>query len=186
MKYDDSTIKPAVEKKYRLYQKHIIKKSNYIDGIKINRKKYPIIDNKCGTFFHMITKEKTPVPCIGVKACSNPSCTYHFKYNPLINAKTEKRQICINRLDAIDFINGFFNRNLKIWEKQVVTKKGIRNRILCFDDINNYLIILDEKNGNIKLWSGYPIDYLNRKQKLLKEYQIYSNTTNKKHHTSIS
>lgn len=186
MKYDNNTIKPAVAKKYRLYQKHIIKKENIIDGKKINRKKYPMVDKKCGTFFHMITKEKAPIPCVGVKSCSNPQCTYYFTYNPLINSPTEPRQICINRLDRISCINGFFNRNLKIWEKQVVTKKGIRNRILCFDDINNYLIILDEKNGNVKLWSGFPIDYPIRKQKLLKEYHIYINTTHKKHHTSIN
>ena len=54
-----------------------------------------------------------------------------------------------------------------------------------FSGENDFLTI-DEKNGNVKLWSGFPIDYPIRKQKLLKEYHIYINTTHKKHHTSIN
>lgn len=183
MKYDNNTIVSAIRKQYRVYQKSIIKKDCFIDGLKINRKQYPIIDHMCGTYFHMITKEKSNIPCCGVKSCSSPNCTFYFNYNPLLK-HAEPRQICEDRLDSIPLLKDFFNRPLKIWKKQVTTKKGLRDRILCFDDINNYIIILDDKNGNIKLWSGYPIRYTNRKKQLLKEYNLYISKTNKRHQTS--
>lgn len=187
MRYKNDTILPAVEEKYDHFCQEIIIKKNYIDGIKIGRKKYPLIDDKCGTFFHMITKEKENVPCKKYACNDNQyQYAYHFSYNPLLNDPKEPRQICPLRLEALN-LTDFFNRPLKIWEKKVHTESGQRTRILCLDDKNRYMVVLDKNiNKNyIILWTGFPIIYDWQMNKFLEEYEEYFYKTKKKHQTSI-
>lgn len=184
MRYSNKTIKNAVDLKYRHYTKCFLNKNCYLDGIQIFPKKYPMFDNKCGTFFHMITKEKEEVPCRS-NSCRKNECTYHFDYNPLIKLKEEPRHICPFRLMHLN-LDDFFNKPLLIWEKCVTTKKGKRIRILCYDKDSKYLLILDKNknNGNVMLWTGYPIVYNWKHKKLITEYNQYASNKKEKHHTS--
>lgn len=186
MRYNDSTIINEVNSKYKHYCNEFSLKNCFYDGLPIVPKRFPLFDSKCGTFFHMITKEKENVPC-KKNACPNNPCNKHFSYNPLLNLKSEPRQICPYRLDNFN-LNNFFNRPLLVWEKEISTKAGKKNRVLCYDDKSRYLVILDKpKNKNyVMLWTGYPIIYSWKHRDLINEYNIYILKTKKKHLTSCS
>lgn len=186
MKYNDSNIEQAVNSKYNHYQNHFLNKKITYDGLPIIPKRYPKYDNKCGTFFHMITKEKETVPC-HKNPCPSDPCSYHFQYNPLINLEKEPRHICPHRLSCLN-LSGFFNRQLLIWEKELSKPKGKKERILCYDPKNRYLVILDKNKNNsyVTLWTGYPIVYQWKHNKLLNEYKNYIVKTKKQHQTSMN
>ncbi len=176
MIYTDQNIESQVNKKYNFYQIEILNRNLMFNGKKVVPKKFPLIDNKCGTYFHIITtkaednrKNLLSLPCPNIPCTQQ--CTFYFKYNPLINDATEKRAVCPQRLDNIEFIKDFLTQsNMKIWKKNIGTKNGRKDRILFLDDINNYIVILDERNTYYMLWTAYPIETTKRKNNLLREY----------------
>ncbi|WP_319370587.1 hypothetical protein [uncultured Ilyobacter sp.] len=180
--YNNSSIKISVDNAYSKYRIEVLDKILIFNSKKIVSKKFPLVDNKCGTFFHIITRNAedkrgnlTQLPCH--KTLCNHKCTYYFTYNPLINDPKEKRSICPHRLDNSVILKNFFTQShLKVWSKNIGTVKGRRNRVLFLDDIKNYLIILDERSTYYMLWTGYPIETNDRMNKFLREY---ANSKNK-------
>lgn len=169
--YSNNNIVELVNSHYSNYINLFIESKNYYNGIEIYRKRFPDVDGFELAYFHIISKEyNQKKEC----ACSNPFiiCMHPFGYNPIILDKYS-REICPIRIIATSCLPNYFNRQLKIWKKSL-SKNGHRERILCFDDVNDYLIVLEERtNGNIYFVTGYPIEYSNRKAKLLKEYENY-------------
>ena len=169
--------KVEVEKKYSLYKIEFIDGSVSVNGKRVGLKTYPMIDGKCGTFFHIISKgvenshrELIILPC---KECKfeNPCLDFH-EYNPLLHDLREKRAICPERLEKIDYLVDFFTTpHLKIWEKEHPSKKGVKKRVLFYNEEKNYLVVLEDREIYYILWTAYPVGYESRKEKLLKEYK---------------
>ncbi len=169
----DDKLKEKIEKKYKIYQENIINNNLEYNHLKIYPKSLPEIDEKCGTFFHMITKkfEKTP--------CQLGHCKYHcndlYEYNPLLNNDTESRMICQKRLDCIDYLKDFKLDKYKTYEKYVSTTKGIKHRIILIDEDHSYIYVLENHKTHILLWTGYDIPHWKLKKEL-KNYEQYIKT----------
>ena len=58
-----------------------------------------------------------------------------------------------------------------VWESD---RKGKTNICLFFEN-KDYLVVLGKRSGYVLLLTAYPIEYANRKEKLLKEYRTYHN-----------
>lgn len=180
--FSNNNIKNIVDNNYNNYELLFNKSKNYINGLEIYKKKYPIIDHKyeCA-YFHLITKEYAKNNECN---CTNPfiKCEHPFSYNPLIN-DNKPREICPIRANATSCYDGFFCRDLKIWSK-TISRGGRKKRICCLDQVNKYLMVLEERpNGDIYFVTGYPIEYTCRMNKLLNEYnksknkELYSTTS---------
>lgn len=176
--YNDENIRLLVDSHYQNYINLFFNHINYYNKIEIYRKRFPDVDGYEKSYFHLITKEYKPSDC----DCMSPFviCNHPFSYNPLIDEKMP-RELCPIRITATNCLPNYFNRDLKIWTK-VLSKQGLKKRILCFDDKNDYMIMLEErKNGDIYFVTGYPIEYSSRKRRLIKEYENFK----KQNHTQI-
>lgn len=167
MENRDIKLQEKIEKKYQIYQENILEKDNYYNELKILPKSYPIIDGKCGTFFHMITKKQEPIPC--EKGLCRYNCQKIYEYNPLIDSEEEHRMICQKRLDEIDYLKNFDISKFKSYEKMQSTSKGKKHRIVLIDEENSYIYVLEHHKSYILLWTGYDIP----KWKLKKELEKY-------------
>lgn len=99
-------------------------------------------------------------------------CEHPFEYNPWINNKFP-REICPNRIIATVCLVDFFKQDLLVWEK-VESKKGVKNRIICYSTRDDYVIVLERRNdGDIYLVTGYPVEFRHRKDMLMKQYNNY-------------
>lgn len=171
--YNDDNIKSLVRSHYHYYLKLFSETINYINSKEIFRKRFPDIYGYDYAYFHMISKDyKNNQEC----DCQNPFiiCEHPFIFNPLID-KNNPREICPIRVKATNALPGFFDRSLKIWSKKI-SRGGLKERICCYDQENDYLIVLEaRKNGDIYFVTGYPIEYKFRRNKLLKEYEKSKN-----------
>lgn len=175
--YTNDNIKEIVEEKHLYFCNQIKPKERFVNKTKIKWKTYPLVDNKDGTYFHIITKdasgsEGSCCPNILIK------CDKDFSYNPLMDDKyKEKRFICPHKIQSMIQLENFFKRDdLKIWSRIESTPRGRRERIKALDVKNKYLVILDKrKNGDILFWTAYPVDYTFKLNKFLKEFNKYKN-----------
>jgi len=62
---------------------------------------------------------------------------------------------------------------IKVWENERHTKKGIQTSICIWFEQVEYLIILRKRTGFNLFWTAYPVTEAHRKRKLEKEYQCY-------------
>ena len=173
MENRDIKLQEKIEKKYQVYQKNILEKENYYKELKVTPKSYPEIEGKCGTFFHMITKKKEPVPC-KLGHCKY-SCKEVYKYNPLIDNEEENRMICQKRLDKIDYLEDFDISKYKAYEKMQTTPKGKKHRIVLIDEKHDYIYVLEHHGTHILLWTAYDIPKWKLKKEL-KKYEEYVKT----------
>lgn len=173
MQNRDLKLQEKIEKKYQIYQENILNKENYYNDLKVIPKLEPQIDGKCGTFFHMITKKKEPVPCD--KGACYYNCNKTYEYNPLMENEEEKRMICQKRLDKINYLKDFDISKYKIYEKLESTTKGKKHRIILIDEEHSYIYVLEHHKTYILLWTGYDIPKW-RLNKELKKYEEYKRT----------
>ena len=113
----------------------------------IKHKKYPIIKDKPGTFWHIIS-----------------------------NGSDETNRIPdLRRYERIAwpaFILDYCKDNCKdilIWKNR---RKG-KPRIVLWCTKIDYVVILDERTDFCIFWTAYPVTYQHTREKLLKEYQEY-------------
>lgn len=116
-------------------------------GNKLGLKKHPLIDGKEYTFWHIISEGKDE----------------------------QNRTPDIKRMERIRWprtiIENSFSNNLKVWKNQ----RGRDTRILLWNDIEEYLVVLNERKGYILLWTAYLVKENHSKRKLIKEYEAYIN-----------
>jgi hypothetical protein len=98
---------------------------------------------------------------------------YHFTHSGDIE---KERLPDLRRMERIGWprpmIDNSHNKTLKVWQN----KRGNKIRILIFHEIENYLVILEQRKTYILPWTAYYVEYPSRKERLLKEYKDYLKT----------
>jgi hypothetical protein len=130
---------------YKVFENDFIKTHPYFDGQRVAVKKYPEVDGIHRTFYH-ITHE---------------------------GEDENNRQPDIRRMERIRFPRFVLNSNphseILIWKN----RRGTDERILLFNESQNYMIVLAERNEFYLFITAYLVEKEHRKLKLLKEYEAY-------------
>ena len=130
---------------YAVFEQHFIKSQPNFQGTKVSAQKFPLVDGIHRTFYH-ITHE---------------------------GEDETNRQPDMRRMERIRFpkfcIESCPHDHLLVWE----TKRGKDTRVLIFNEIEGYLIVLTQRNGFYLFWTAYFVDQNHRKRKLIAEYQTY-------------
>ena len=124
-------------------------------------KRFPTVDEKDATFFHLIT--------VGYKdrdtyCCPNRSihCIRDFKYQPMMGEEyslEQKRTICGFRIQSLPLlIKTFQKQDNLIWEEVRSTHSGKKTRIDILNQENKYFVVLEKrKSGDVLLWTAFPV-----------------------------
>lgn len=174
LEYTNSNIERIVKERYNYYQTEIKSLDISIDNHSVGWKRYPLVDNMDGTYFHLITKdylnkEGYCCPTQFIK------CDRVFDYNPMMAeeyADDKKRTICGLRILRLKTVRDMIvnNEGLLVWQREESHKKGLRTRIKILDEKNKYFIVFDKRsNGSIYYWTSYPV-YSHTIERLKKEY----------------
>lgn len=130
---------------YTVFKNDFVDSQPNFRGKRLGLKKHPYVDGKEYTFYH-ITHE----------------------------GDIESERIPdLRRMERIPYpkpmIDNSDDSDLKVWENS----RGNDRRILIFHEQESYLVILADRGEYILPWTTYYIQYKNRKEKLLKEYEDY-------------
>ena len=132
---------------YAIFENDFIKTQPLYDGFKVAVRKYPEVDGLHRTFYH-ITHE---------------------------GEDEENRTPDIRRMERIKFpkfvIENEQHEEILIWKN----KRGKDERIVLFNEIENYILILTDRKGYYMFITAYFVDTKHRKKALLKEYEAYKN-----------
>jgi hypothetical protein len=132
---------------YAIFENDFIKTQPLYVGLKVAVRKYPEVDGLHRTFYH-ITHE---------------------------GEDEENRTPDIRRMERIRFpkfvIENEHHEAILIWKN----KRGKDERIVLFNQTENYIIILTDRKQFYMFITAYFIDTEHRKRKLLKEYEDYKN-----------
>lgn len=130
---------------YVVFENDFIKSQPNYEGYKVAVRKYPEVDGLHRTFYH-ITHE---------------------------GEDEGNRQPDIRRIERIRFprfvIENSKHNEILIWRN----KRGKDDRILLFNQAENYVVVLTERNNFCLFITAYLIETEHRKTKLLKEYEAY-------------
>ena len=103
---------------------------------------------------------------------------YHLVYENFNHTNVETDRLPnLERCSRLTWINEFLvycidNCNcLMIWEN---TRHGKHNILLFCPDVD-YLVVLTKRNHYLLLTTAYPVEYENRKNDLIREYEGYKN-----------
>jgi len=136
---------------YYFYIKDFIENKPIYYGKRLAVKKYPLIDGKEATFWHIIQEGQ----------------------------KEEQRIPDLRRCERIRWPKAIIENcnkcKIKIWENERQTKKGKQVSICIWFESKDYLIILRKRNNYILFWTSYPVTASHRKIKLEKEFNSYKN-----------
>jgi len=130
---------------YQIFKNDFVDSKPNFQGTKLGLKKYPLVDGKEYTFYHMTH-----------------------------NGDVEtSREPDLRRMERISYpkpmINNSTNSSLKVWKNK---RKG-KDRILIFHEAENYLVVLADRGNYILPWTAYYSEHENWKRKLLSEYEEY-------------
>lgn len=131
---------------YSFFKKDFIDSRPQFKGIKISLKKYPKLNGKEATFWHLISE-----------------------------GKIEQKKIPdMRRCERIKWprpiIENYQDENIRYWENKRMNEERV---CLCFGEWE-YLVVLSKRKGYILIWTAYPVTYGHTKIKLKKEYEEYS------------
>lgn len=130
---------------YSVFQRDFITTKPDYRGLKVSVRKYPEVDGMHRTFYH-ITHE---------------------------GQDEKNRQPDFRRMERICFprfvIENFEHDDILIWKNS----RGKDERIVLFNEIENYVVVLTDRKDYYLFVTAYCIDKEHRKKKLLKEYQAY-------------
>jgi len=134
---------------YKAFVNDFITNKTFYKKERISLKKYPIIDGKEATFWHLISEGK----------------------------KESERIPDLRRCERIKWpssiIKNHKNLEVKIWENE---RKGGK-RLLLFIEEEDYLVVLTKRKSYFILWTAYLVTYMHQKNKLLKEWKEYNKKT---------
>lgn len=130
---------------YIVFENDFIKKQPKYAGIKVSVRKYPEVDGLHRTFYH-ITHE---------------------------GEDENNRQPDIRRMERIRYPKFIIKNNthseILIWKN----KRGKDERILLFNENENYIVVLTERKEFFLFITAYYVETEHRKRSLLKEYETY-------------
>lgn len=133
---------------YNVFVRDFVHSQPQFQGKRLRLKVHPYIDGKEYTF-------------------------YHFTHDGDIETE---RIPNLRRMERIPWpkpmIDNSTEPELKIWRNQ----RGRHERILIFHDVENYLVVLEDRRKYILPWTTIYVDHPNRKKRLLKEYEEYKKT----------
>ena len=130
---------------YSIFENHFIKKQPSFKGLAVAVRKYPEVDGLHRTFYHITHQGEDE----------------------------SNREPDIRRMERIRFPNFLIANNehseILIWKN----RRGKDDRILLFNETENYVVVLTERKGFYLFITAYCIETEHRKRKLLKEYEDY-------------
>lgn len=133
---------------YEIFKADFILSQPLYEGFKVSVQKYPEVDGIHRTFYH-ITHEGD----------NEQSRTPDFR-----------------RMERIRFPKFVIDNNIHpeilIWKN----RRRRDTRVLLFNDVENYLVVLTERKGYYLFWTAYLVAEVHRKRKLLREYETYQKT----------
>lgn len=133
---------------YAIFKQDFIKSRPTFNGTKLRLKKHPYVDGKEYTY-------------------------YHFTHSGDIEID---RIPDFRRMERMPFprpiIDNSNHKDLRVWR----VKRGTKNRILILNEIEQYLIVLEDRGEYILPWTAYYIEYPNKIRRLIKEYEEYIKT----------
>ncbi len=133
---------------YQIFVRDFITHKSIFQGKLIALKKYPLVDDREYTFYHLTHDGKNE----------------------------DERTPNINRYERIPWprplIENSNHKYLKVWRNNRKNK----NRILIFHEDESYLVVLEDRSQYILLWTAYLVDNNHQKRKLLNEYNDYKKT----------
>jgi hypothetical protein len=144
-------IKTYLEEVYKIFNKGFVKSKPTFQGVRLGLKKYPIIEDKEYTFYHMthsgdIENDRTPD---------------------------------LRRMERMPYprpiIDNSTHADLKVWKNQ----RGTDTRILIWHEKEEYLVVLTQRKDYILPWTAYLVLQNHSKKKLMKEYEDYIKSENR-------
>lgn len=130
---------------YSLFHNDFIKAQPIYEGLKVSVRKYPEVDGMHRTFYHITHQGEDEA----------------------------NRQPDVRRMERIRFpkfvIENFEHEEILIWKNV----RGKDERIVLFNEIENYIVILTDRGEYYMFITAYYIETEHRKRKLLKEYETY-------------
>lgn len=134
-----------LEAVYECFKNDFLHNRPSFRGVRLGLKKLPISQDKEATFWHMTSEGDD-------EATRVPD---------------------LRRLERIKWpapmINNSTHPYLKVWENT----RGDKTNILIFHEDEDYLVVLRKVKDYILPWTAYLVTYKARKEKLLKEYNVY-------------
>ena len=134
-----------LEAVYECFKRDFIINRPIFRGVRLGLKKYPLFQEKEATFWHMTSEGEDEA----------------------------NREPDLRRMERISWPAAMINKSehpyLKVWENTRANKTNI----LIFHEEENYLVVLRKAKDYILPWTAYLIEYKSRKEKLLKEYEVY-------------
>jgi hypothetical protein len=134
-----------LEAVYECFKRDFIINRPIFRGVRLGLKKYPLFQEKEATFWHMTSEGEDEA----------------------------NREPDLRRMERIRWPAAMINKSehpyLKVWENTRANKTNI----LIFHEEENYLVVLRKAKDYILPWTAYLIEYKSRKEKLLKEYEVY-------------
>ncbi len=133
---------------HEFFEQDFVKNKPKFFGQKVNIKKYPVVNGKEATFWHLISEGKHEAESLpDLRRCER----VRWSFSIIENCDHES--------------------NIKIWENS--RKNEIRICIWLSFDSEDYLVVLAKRAGYLLFWTAYPLMYQNTKRKLQKEYDAY-------------
>ncbi len=133
---------------YKIFESDFIKQQPNYEGQIVKVRKYPLVDGIHKTFYH-ITHE---------------------------GEDENNRTPDFRRMERMRFpkfvIESNVHQHILIWKN----KRGRDERIVLFNEEENYIVILTERSDSFLFITAYCIETEHRKRKLMKEYEAYKNT----------
>lgn len=130
---------------YSVFENDFIRSQPLYEGLKVAVRRYPEMDGLHRTFYH-ITHE---------------------------GEDEENRQPDIRRMERIRYPKFVIEQNqhpeILIWKN----RRGKDERILLFNERENYIVVLTERKEFYLFITAYLVDTAHRKRSLLKEYEAY-------------
>lgn len=133
---------------YKIFEVDFIKKQPHYDGQIVKVRKYPLVDGIHKTFYHITHQGEDE----------------------------KNRTPDFRRMERIRFPKFVIDNNLHsdilIWKNT----RGRDERIVLFNEEENYIVILTERSDSYLFITAYCIETEHRKRKLIKEYETYKKT----------
>ncbi len=130
---------------YEVFENDFIKTQPRYEGLKVAVRKYPEVDGLHRTFYH-ITHE---------------------------GEDENNRQPDIRRMERIRYpkfvVEQSQHPEILIWKN----RRGNDERILLFNESENYIVVLTERKEFYLFITAYVVDTEHRKRSFLKEYEAY-------------
>lgn len=130
---------------YAVFESDFIRRQPRYEGLKVVVRKYPEVDGMHRTFYHITHEGKDE----------------------------NNRQPDFRRMERIRYPKFIIDQNqhpeILIWKN----KRGKDERILFFNQGENYMVVLTERKEFYLFITAYVVDTEHRKRTLLKEYEAY-------------